>query len=181
MKGPCVRVFVTLASATFLLSILTPTARAQESSPSRKWGDILKTSGDDIDIEKMFPTLVTTNMGNGGSRQGCGGDIDIEEGETVVLFSTNDGTKIKCTYSVKSPPGTNIGIVCPQFNLNPAGCRSEKMTLKISGGKQSSFCGDDGPSVRAPGNSLKIIYKRKALGSNECSGGFVCGLIALDE
>ncbi|XP_047471157.1 uncharacterized protein LOC125026625 [Penaeus chinensis] len=182
MKGPCVRVFVTLASATaFLLSILTPTAHAQEPSVSSKWRDFLKTSKNDIDIEKMFPKLVMTNMGNEGSRQGCKETFNLDAGDGALLFSDNDGTKAKCSYSVKAPAGAMIDVVCPQFNLNPAGCGSEKMILKISGAKPATFCGDEGPNGRVPANSLTIIYKRKALGPNECSGGFLCAVFATDE
>ncbi|XP_037783629.1 uncharacterized protein LOC119579849 [Penaeus monodon] len=180
MKGPCVRVFVTLASASaFLLPLLTPTAHAQDSSPSGKWADFFKTKND-INVE-MLTNVVTTKTGNAvSSRQGCKESIDLNAGETYVIYSENDGTKLKCTYSVKGPSGKVLGIVCPQFNLNSAGCKAEKFILKISGAKPLTFCETEAPNGKVPGNSLTINYKRKALSSNQCSGGFVCFILVLD-
>ncbi|ROT71599.1 protease [Penaeus vannamei] len=181
MNGPSVRVFVTLASATaFLLSILTPIAHAaQNPSLPEKWSEIVEASKINMDYEKIFPKVIS-NVGNPETNQGCGGTADLDAGDVIIFYSQNDGTKSKCKYTFKSPAGTYLAMACPQFNLNPAGCKAEKLTLKITGARPVTYCEDEEVSVAVPRNSLKVTYKRKALGKGQCSGGFVCLVGAIE-
>ncbi|KAK8376223.1 hypothetical protein O3P69_008727 [Scylla paramamosain] len=139
-------------------------------------------TGDYYHDDSMNVTVIARARNNDGSTlpplvvmDPCGTSTTLSYGESIVFFSTNDGSKIKkCKATVKSPTGTSLFVSFPQFNLNPNGCDSEKILLKARG-KKLILCSLDTPSGDLfESNSLKVIYKRARLGNRDCSGGFLC-------
>ncbi|KAK7076368.1 hypothetical protein SK128_005497 [Halocaridina rubra] len=100
----------------------------------------------------------------------------MNPGESLFLYSINDGTKAKCNQKFLSPSGTTIKLSCDQFNLNIRGCKREKMFVLPgeNGRKKTKFCTMEKPSITTTSNTLEIRYRRKRLKWWECSGGYVC-------
>ncbi|XP_037783878.1 chymotrypsin B-like [Penaeus monodon] len=111
----------------------------------------------------------------------CGGNFDLSDGDEMILYSDNDGTKIRCISRFTSPAGTTMSLECPQFNLNAKGCRKEQLKVKAKGSKATKHCGKSGPSLTTPKNKLRLTYKRKDLKKGECSGGYLCFLRVLGD
>ncbi|XP_045112537.1 protein PRRC2C-like [Portunus trituberculatus] len=124
--------------------------------------------------EKESPVVFENEFVNGVVMDLCGTSTTLSYGESIAFFSTNDGSRVKCKATVKSPEGTSLLVSFPQFNLNTDGCRAEKVLLKAKG-KKMNLCSQDNPSSDLfEANSLKMVYKRARLGSRDCSGGFIC-------
>ncbi|XP_047471160.1 tryptase-like [Penaeus chinensis] len=111
----------------------------------------------------------------------CDGNFDLNHGDERVLYSDNDGSKLRCNSRFTSPVGTTMSLECPQFNLNARGCQREQLKVKAKGRKATTYCGTSGPSLTTPKNRIRVTYKRKPLREGECSGGYLCFLRVLGD
>ncbi|XP_042868381.1 chymotrypsinogen A-like [Penaeus japonicus] len=101
---------------------------------------------------------------------------EIRANENAVVYSSNDGSKTRCSHQIQGPSGSKLVMSCPIFSLR-SGCNKEK--LVFSKGRtglddsQTTYCEKQGVSATSKSNRLKFKHIRKPL-RKKCSGGFLC-------
>ncbi|XP_042889417.1 putative uncharacterized protein DDB_G0271982 [Penaeus japonicus] len=149
----------------------------QEKETERKKNDERQEDNKKRAKEEQEPKTIISNRSV--LKEKCGGKFELDYGAEAVVYSENNGEKSRCVSGFTSPLGTTISLECPQFNLNAKGCKREQLKVKVKGGKKVTYCTSSGPSLTTPKNKIRLVYKRRALRSKECSGGFVCFLRVL--
>ncbi|XP_068242825.1 uncharacterized protein [Palaemon carinicauda] len=110
----------------------------------------------------------------------CGSITVLDETEIAMIYSDTERTSLKCKRTFQGPDGRALGLTCQNFNLNPRGCKREKMIVKEPGFGKSKFCRSaSNIDYISADNNLIINHVRKSLSNKECSGGYFCEVTVL--
>nr|AAL04113.2 protease [Homarus americanus] len=143
------------------------------------------TDEDDDDTETKGQEQLEQGRAKLSSALKCGSKYKLKYGESLLLFSNNNGDQQKCKVKVTGPSASVLAVQCPNFELNPGGCNKEKLVItEDDNGKtiKSKYCTAKWTNnYVAKGNVLQFLHMRKALKGDECSGGYTCEVFPIDE